>query len=120
MTGTPTLEEPKSTSSYDITNYLTTQHHWQVSVDGGPWSENRGINDPSLINLPTVAVPEPTIPTSNGEATISGFVRTPDGQGVEGIEVCASKEQQCSWTVTDEKGRFSFNSLSSGKYILFW
>ncbi|MEK8019030.1 MAG: hypothetical protein VSS75_019340 [Candidatus Parabeggiatoa sp.] len=39
MTGTPTWEKPYRGSSYEITDYLTTQHHWQVSVDGGPWSE---------------------------------------------------------------------------------
>ncbi len=60
MTGTPTWEQPYQGSSYEITDYLTTQHHWKVSVDGGPWSEQRGINDPSLVALPVVAVPEPT------------------------------------------------------------
>jgi len=49
MTNTPTWEEPKNTSSYEITDYLTTQHHWQVSADGNTWSEQRGINDPSLV-----------------------------------------------------------------------
>jgi hypothetical protein len=54
MTGTPTWEQPYRGSSYEITDYLTTQHHWQVSIDGGPWSEQRGINDPSFVALPTV------------------------------------------------------------------
>jgi hypothetical protein len=86
MTGTPTWEEPKRASSYDITDYLNTQHHWQVSVDGGPWSEQRGINDPSLVALPTVpevTIPEPSKPDtpkicetskpSNAPATFNGI-----------------------------------------------
>jgi hypothetical protein len=61
MTGTPTWEDPKRASSYNITDYLNTQHHWQVSVDD-VLSEQKGINDPSLVALPVVAVPEPTEP----------------------------------------------------------
>jgi hypothetical protein len=74
MTGTPTWEEPKRTSSYEITDYLNTRHHWQVSVDG-VLSEQRGINDPSLVALPVVAVPEPTLPEPNTGATISSVIK---------------------------------------------
>ena len=72
MTGTPTWEEPKRTSSYEITDYLNTQHHWQVSVDG-VLSEQRGINDPSLVALPVVA--EPTLPEPDTGATISSVIK---------------------------------------------
>jgi len=120
MTNTPTWEEPKRTSSYEITDYLNTQHHWQVSVDG-VLSEQKGINDPSLVALPVVAEPEPTLPEPDAGATISGFVRTPEGQGVEEIEVCISNtaEQQCNWVNTDANGYFSLSSLTEGRYIVF-
>ena len=63
MTNTPTWNEPKHTSSYEITDYLTTQHHWQVSADGNTWSEQRGINDPSLVaTVGEVTIPEPPKP----------------------------------------------------------
>ncbi|EDN67138.1 hypothetical protein BGP_3089 [Beggiatoa sp. PS] len=74
MTNTPTSEEPYRGSSYDITDYLTTQHNWQVSVDG-VLSEQRGINDPSLIALPVVAVPEPTLPVPDSNATVTGIIK---------------------------------------------
>ncbi|EDN68406.1 hypothetical protein BGP_2062 [Beggiatoa sp. PS] len=117
MTGTPTSEEPYRGSSYDITDYLNTQHNWQVSVDG-VLSEQRGINDPSLVALPVVAVPELTEPVPNTGATISGFVRTPDGQGVENINLCVSGEGNCDAS-TDANGYFSVNeALPNDDYTI--
>jgi len=69
-----------------------------------------------------VTVPETTIPpVPDSNATLSGFVRTPDGQGVEGVTVCISNtnEQQCQWVHTDTNGYFSLDSLSSGDYVVF-
>ncbi|HIE02926.1 MAG TPA: carboxypeptidase regulatory-like domain-containing protein [Thiotrichaceae bacterium] len=120
MTGTPTWEKPYRGSSYNITDYLTTQHHWQVSVDGGPWSEYRGINDPSLVALPVsfddVIIP----PVGYSGSTVSGFVRTPDGEGVANIRICANGDGICDIeTYTDEKGYFSISdSLPNGDYLL--
>ncbi len=75
MTGTPTWEKPYRGNSYNITDYLTTQHHWQVRVDGGPWSEYRGINDPSLVALPTVPVSEITSPPKESSVTLSEVIK---------------------------------------------
>ncbi len=77
MTNTPTWEEPKNTSSYEITDYLTTQHHWQVSADGNTWSKQRGINDPSLVaTVGKVTIPEVIIPpVQDSNATISDIIK---------------------------------------------
>ncbi|MCK5719743.1 MAG: carboxypeptidase regulatory-like domain-containing protein, partial [Thiomargarita sp.] len=124
MTGTPTYEEPKRLSSYDITDYLTTQHHWQVNVEGA-WTAQKGINDPNLIAMPTVntevvVVPEVEI-VQDSNATISGFVRTPEGKGVKGIKVCfynLEEGQECNQATTDVDGSFSLDSLIEGVYII--
>ncbi|MFK5969994.1 MAG: carboxypeptidase-like regulatory domain-containing protein, partial [Candidatus Marithrix sp.] len=119
MTNTPTWEEPKNTSSYEITDYLTTQHHWQISADGNTWSEQRGINDPSLVA--TVAeVITPPVQDSNG--TISGFIRTPEGQGIANISLClvsyGEEISHCDGNIrTDANGYFTFNeTLPNNNY----
>ncbi len=112
MTGTDDAwPEPLSTTgtSYNVTPYLNSVHHWWVRAEGGEWSEKRGINDPSLVTLPEV--PEP----SNA---ISGFIRTPNGQGIANIPLCISGTGNCE-ARTDATGHFTINAdLPNGDYTI--
>lgn len=71
-----------------------------------------------VIILATLFTALTVIAQSTGTGTIEGFITTPDGKAVANVNVSIKGLKK--HVTTDEKGKFVFNNIPFGKYILIY